>query len=411
VKAFARLAVLILWIPAMLLAQTPTNQAAAPQANAGKPAYAQSAPSDTPDSSAPANSAQAAPKAEAGETAKPRVPGPYPVLSDRAKQRARELYEFFAHSQPGPLYAAFTPEMKKQSPESKITTISKEVTARFGTPGDTLSEAFLPSLAGPVTIYSRTAVYTKTIAEGAKKGEPRKVAVMVIIGVDEKGQLTDFQVQPIPAVPRDEYSDYQDVTKLRLPFDGEWMVWQGGRMLYDNGNAGSDENRYTTSFILIKDGLASENEGKRNTDYFCYGQPVLAPASGVVVQAGTQAQDHAPGRPTDVMSRGNYVVIAHGNSEYSLIPYMKAGSVKLRPGQRVKQGDIVGECGDSGSSPFPHVEYSLQNTRGFPLPKTLPAQFVDYTADGKPVPIGEPLRGQIVSNAPKAAPVQTAGKP
>jgi len=403
VKAFARLAVLILWTPALLLAQTPINQAAAPQATANQPAQAQAAPSGTQNAvapAAPADSAQETPKAEAGETPKPRVPGPYPVLSDKAKQRARELYEYFAHGQSGQLYAAFTPAMKKQSPESKIAAISKEVTARLGTPGDTLSENYLPSPAGPVTVYSRTTKYSKS-----------QVPVMVVIGVDEKGELTDFQVQPVPLLPRDEYTDYQDVTKLRLPFEGEWMVWQGGRTLYDNGNAGSDDHRYTTSFILLKDGMVVDNEGKRNSDYYCYGQPVLAPAAGVVVQAGTLAQDHSPGHPTDMMSRGNYVVIAHGNSEYSMIPYMKAGSIKVRLGQRVKQGEILGECGNSGSSLFPHVEYSLQNTKGFPLPKTMPAQFVDYVADGKPVPIGEPLRGQTVANQSKETPVQTAGKP
>jgi hypothetical protein len=57
------------------------------------------------------------------------------------------------------------------------------------------------------------------------------------------------------------------------------------------------------------------------------------------------------------------------------------------------------------------VEYSLQNTRGFPLPKTMPAQFIDYTADGKPVTIGEPLRGQLVGNPPKSPSVETAAKP
>ena len=46
----------------------------------------------------------------------------------------------------------------------------------------------------------------------------------------------------------------------------------------------------------------------------------------------------------------------------------------------MKQGEVIGECGNSGSSFAPHVEYSLQNTRGFPLPKTMPAQFVNYTA-------------------------------
>jgi hypothetical protein len=37
------------------------------------------------------------------------------------------------------------------------------------------------------------------------------------------------------------------------------------------------------------------------------------------------------------------------------------------------------------------------------LPDSLPVQFVDYIADGKPVDVGEPVRGQTVSNAPAGA--------
>ena len=411
-KAFARLAVPILMTPALLLAQTPTNSTAGSQATDKKPAYTQTASPGAQDSAASAATPQnTPPAAQATETAKPRVPGPYPVMSDKAKQRARQLYEYFARGESGQFYSAFAPEMKKQSPEAKIVTISKQVTERLGTPGQTLSESFLPGLAAPATFYTRTTLYSKTITEGPKKGEQGKGAVMVLLAIDESGQLTDFSVQPVPSVPRDDYSDYQDATKLRLPFNGDWMVLQGGRTLYDNANAGSEDNRYTVSFIFAKDGMTYENTGRKNSDFYCYGQPVLAPAAGTVVQAGVAAQDHPPGRVPEVASRGNYVVIAHGNSEYSMIPYLKAGSVKVRPGQRVKQGDVIGECGNSGSSPFPHVEFSLQNTRGFPLPKTLPAQFVDYVADGKPVPIGEPLRGQTLANQSKATPVQTAGKP
>ena len=50
------------------------------------------------------------------------------------------------------------------------------------------------------------------------------------------------------------------------------------------------------------------------------------------------------------------------------------------------------------ASPAPHLEYRLQNSKGTPYPFTLPAQFVDYIADGKPVAEGEPVRGQSVRN-------------
>ncbi len=396
-KAFARLAVLILLAPA-LLAQTSTGQTTA----GSKPTNTKPADAQTDSSGAqgsPASSPQAGQKQPAQATM-PKAPPAYPVMSAKAKERARQLYEYFARGQATQLYASFTPEMRKQTPEAKIGTISKQVAEKLGSPGEVLSENFLPSLAAPVTIYTRTSNYSKA-----------KVPVMVLLAINGDGSLTDFQVAPVQSPPKDEYADYQDSTKLHLPFNDSWIVLQGGRTIYDNAYAGSDDNRYTVSFMFLKDGMPFENDGKRNSDFYCYGEPVLAPAAGVVVQSSSHAPDHPPGRASEFMSRGNYVVIAHGDSEFSLIPYLKAGSLKVRNGQRVKQGDVIGECGNSGSSYSPHLEYSLQNSRGFPLPKTMPAQFVDYVADGKAVPIGEPLRGQMVGNEPKAPPVETAVKP
>lgn len=390
----------MLLTPALLPAQTSTGQSTTSSQANTKPAYAQTDNPGAQESTPAASSSQAGQQGVQAAPAKPKVPAAYPVMSDKAKARARQLYEYLANDQASLLYASFTPDMKKQSPETKISAIAKQMTEKLGTPTRTLGETFLPGLGAPVTIYSRTAAYSKG-----------KLPVMVVLAVNGDGNLTDLQVAPVPLLRNDEYSDYQDTTKLRLPFNGSWIVLQGGRTVYDNSYAATDDNRYTVSFMPLKDGMAYDNDGRKNSDYLCFGQPVLSPAAGVIVQAVSNSSDHPPGRGPEIQSRGNYVVIAHGNSEFSMIPYLKAGSLKVRTGQRVKQGEVIGECGNSGSSFAPHVEYSLQNTRGFPLPKTLPAQFVDYTADGKAVPVGEPLRGQIVESQPKTPPVETAGKP
>lgn len=396
-KAVARLAVILLMSPALLLAQTATGQTTT-QAKPGdsKPASAQPAASTA---AAPAGQAAPAKSATAAKAAaKPTVP--YPIMSEASKQRARQLYDYFVHAQIQPFYASFAPEMKKNQPEAKIVNMSKQMTTELGSPGQTVGENFTPDLLQPVTIYSRTVQFSKA-----------KVPVLTVIGVNEQGELDRMQVMPVPDTPRDPYSDYQDTAKLRLPFDGTWVVAQGGRTMYDNAFAGSDEDRYTVVFLATKDGRAFDGEGKRNLDFYCWGQPVLAPAAGKVVQAVNIIQDHPPGHASDLPSKGNYIVLAHGNQEFSLIPYLKQGSIKVKPGQRVKQGDVIAQCGDSGSTLAPHVEFRLQNTPGFPSPATLPAQFVDYIADGKDVPLGEPLRGQIVSNQKPAPAVETAAKP
>jgi len=214
------------------------------------------------------------------------------MMSEKAKARARQLYEYFAHGQTSLLYASFTPDMKKQSPETKLSTISKQVSEKLGTPTRTLSESFLPGLGSQVTMYSRTTLYSKG-----------RGPVMVILAVNGDGNLADFQITPVPMVRNDEYSDYQDTTKLRLPFNGPWIVLQGGRNVYDNAFAASEDNRYTVSFMALRDGMAYDNDGRKNSDYYCWGQPVLAPASGMVIQSSGNYSDHAPGRMPETQSR------------------------------------------------------------------------------------------------------------
>ena len=405
-KRGSKLVFATLIVPALLLAQTQSNgQPAQSQPNDNKPAYAQPADASGPDAKTSAATPQVADKpatspAAAAEKPKPKAPVPYPIMSTAAKNRARQLYDYFLHGQHAQLYASYSPGMRNSSTQARLTTVSKQVTAKLGTPGELLSENFLPSLTQPITVYTRVTKYSKS-----------KEPVFSILAVNEQGELDTLQIAPVLEPPKDEYVDYQDKVKLRLPFDGTWMVSQGGRKVSENAYAGSEDDRYAVSFMFLKDGRPFENDGKKNEDFYCWGQPVLAPAAGMVVQIVGNAPDHAPGNPPETVSRGNYVVIAHGNSEFSLVPYLKAGSIKVRNGRRVKEGDKIGECGNSGSSTAPHIAYRLQNTRGFPLPKSLPAQFVDYAADGKEVASGEPVRGQTVANKEKAPAVETAAKP
>jgi murein DD-endopeptidase MepM/ murein hydrolase activator NlpD len=387
--------------PALLLAQTATGQTTTQsKPDDSKPANTQAAGGNASAAATQSTQKSATAPAQTAEKAKPNPTVPYPIMSEAAKQRARQLYDYFAHAQFKPLYENFSPEMKKNLPEAKLTEASKQMGTQLGSPTETIAESFIPDMLQPATLYMRTMKYTKG-----------KVPVTTAVGVNEQGELTAMNFQPTPDTPRDPYADYQDTARLRLPFDGSWTVIQGGRNIYENGFAASDEERYTVWFVFTKDGRPFDGDGKRNFDFYCYGQPVLAPAAGKVMQVTNTMPDHPPGHPTDVPSQGNKIVIAHGNQEYSLIPYLKQGSIKVKPGQHVKQGDVIGQCGDTGSSIAPHVEYRLQNTPGFPTPATLPAQFVDYTADGKEVKIGEPLRGQIVANQTKTPEVETAAKP
>jgi hypothetical protein len=78
------------------------------------------------------------------------------------------------------------------------------------------------------------------------------------------------------------------------------------------------------------------------TDYAApYGTPILAVGDGVVEAAG-----HGHGN-------GNYVKIKH-NGTYST-QYLHMRKILVKKGQRVAQGDVIGEVGSTGLATGPHV--------------------------------------------------------
>ena len=56
---------------------------------------------------------------------------------------------------------------------------------------------------------------------------------------------------------------------------------------------------------------------------------------------------------------GNYVLIDHGNREYSLYAHMQPGSVHVRPGDSVAAGTLLGRLGSSGNSTEPHLHFHV----------------------------------------------------
>lgn len=73
-------------------------------------------------------------------------------------------------------------------------------------------------------------------------------------------------------------------------------------------------------------------------------------------------RDNAPGSMNAYMALGNFVVIEHRAREYSVLAHLKQGSVRVKPGRKVKRGEVLGLCGNSGNSSEPHLHYHLQNT-------------------------------------------------
>lgn len=152
-------------------------------------------------------------------------------------------------------------------------------------------------------------------------------------------------------------------TKLSLPFEGRWFVAWGGDTKELNQHHDVPNQRFAFDF-LGADAKGRTRKGNSNTneDFLAFGREILAPADGTVTDVITGVRDNMPGSMNPYSGLGNAVFIQHKEYEVSVLAHLKLGSTRVRVCDRVKKGQVIGLCGNSGNSSEPHLHFHLQNT-------------------------------------------------
>jgi urea transporter len=159
-----------------------------------------------------------------------------------------------------------------------------------------------------------------------------------------------------------------------LPFYGEWVVTQGN----SDELTHRYEWRHAWDFeVKDENGIKFSGSGQELNDYYCFDKPILAPAHGTVVKVVDWVPDNAIGEINTKENWGNYVVIYHAPGIYSLLAHLKFRSIKVKEGESVYTGQIIGRCGNSGRSVIPHLHFHAQSAPEVGAP-TLPVSFVNY---------------------------------
>jgi hypothetical protein len=182
----------------------------------------------------------------------------------------------------------------------------------------------------------------------------------ITIWLDEKDEITGLLFLPHkPDIPVSEKNE----TKLSLPFKGKWLVFWGGDTKELNQHHGAPNQRFAFDFLGIdEEGKTRKGEAQVNEDYFAFGREVLAPADGNITDVINGVRDNVPGSMNPYSALGNAVIIQHRENEVSVLAHLKLGSITVKVGDKVKKGQIIGLCGNSGNSSEPHLHYHLQNT-------------------------------------------------
>jgi hypothetical protein len=133
-------------------------------------------------------------------------------------------------------------------------------------------------------------------------------------------------------------------------------------------------------------GRIYRGQGKKNEEWLGWDSPVLAPASGRVLESRNDVIDNILGKtgfdPASIGGNvkgflGNFVAIEHPGGEVSVLAHLHKGSVRAVRGQLVRSGQEIGRIGLSGDSEYVHLHYQIQ--AGFQInSETLPAAFSNF---------------------------------
>jgi murein DD-endopeptidase MepM/ murein hydrolase activator NlpD len=187
----------------------------------------------------------------------------------------------------------------------------------------------------------------------------------------------------------------------RLPFQGIWYVANEHGFLDPHKRFVVEAFAY--DFLQIgANGRSFQGDGSNNSDYYAYGQKVLAAKDGNVVFVRTDVSDNVPSQTinTDTPS-GNLVVIDHGRDQYGYYGRLKTDSINVEVGTRVRAGDPIGEVGNSGDSWEPHLHFHVMNNPDSTQADGIPIVFENWKGQsyGR-VPVeraqGIPAKGEFV---------------
>jgi len=147
-------------------------------------------------------------------------------------------------------------------------------------------------------------------------------------------------------------------------------------------------NQFAIDFVLLGPNNACCNGPYTDlTSWWDYRAPVLAAASGVVVEAVDGLPDNQAVGKMPVVAladlNGNHVVEDIGGGRYITYDHLTLGSVRVKAGARLSPGELIGRVGSSGQAIGPHLHFQVQDSPSPIDANGLPFVFATQVLEGR----------------------------
>jgi murein DD-endopeptidase len=223
--------------------------------------------------------------------------------------------------------------------------------------------------------------------------------------------------------------DRRPVAAIAAPLRGDGWVAANGpsntsihrRALIPVDGHAYISQRFAIDWVeLAANGTTHTGDAADNKNYRAYGAEILSVADGVVTEIKEGIPQNAPGANSRAVPitletiGGNHVIVDIGEGRFALYAHMQPGSLRVKAGDKVKRGDVLGLIGNSGNSTEPHLHFHICNANSLLGCEGLPYAFTAFEAEpweDKPTPhrtgaapvrheMEIPLEGDVVTFSP-----------
>lgn len=307
-----------------------------------------------------------------------------PVLSfgqaekEIAKKISAEFEKYYNSDEYQKIFDLFSPEMKSELPIEQTTDFLKGLKSQAG---KIQKREFVK--------YEQTYASYKTTFERA--------TFAVNISLDNNTKINGLFIKPfrednLPKLERNK-------TKLILPFNREWTVFWGGDTKELNYHIESKAQKNAFDIVITdQNGKTYKTDGKTNEDYYAFGKELIAPCDAEVVLVVDGVKDNKPGELNPIYIPGNTIILKTGNNEYLFFAHLKQNSIVVKQGQKIKKGELIGLCGNSGNSSEAHLHFHIQNVENMNKATGAKCYFDEIIVNGELKKDYSPIKGEKIRN-------------
>lgn len=190
-----------------------------------------------------------------------------------------------------------------------------------------------------------------------------------------------------------------EVLEVAPPVEGTWLAVNSPTTKVPSHGTHGYGQSYAVDLVYAPEGVERPEFGKAGGAFLpperfpAFGRPVLAPADAEVVRVTDRIRDHRSRSswlgfawfflesvPRELRGLngvlGNHVVLRLPDGSHFVLAHLRRGSARVSVGDRVRAGQAVAECGNTGNSTEPHLHCQRQDVANTfiaaGLPWTLP---------------------------------------